>query len=56
MGRAGARRPQRGRTGLTTAEREELARLRKEHRLLAEERDILKKAPVHSADRRNGLR
>ena len=32
-----------GRTGLTTAEREELARLRKENRILAEERDILKK-------------
>jgi len=31
-----------GRTGLTTAEREELARLRKENRILAEERDILK--------------
>ena len=33
-----------GRTGLTTAEREELTRLRKENRILAEERDILKKA------------
>ena len=33
-----------GRTGLTTAEREELIRLRKENRILAEERDILKKA------------
>ena len=31
-----------GRTGLTTAEREELIRLRKENRILAEERDILK--------------
>jgi transposase len=28
--------------GLTTAEREELARLRRENRILAEERDILK--------------
>jgi transposase len=32
-----------GKTGLTTAEREELARLRKENRILQEERDILKK-------------
>jgi transposase len=32
----------RGRTGLTTAEREELARLRKENRELRTERDILK--------------
>ena len=31
-----------GRTGLTTAEREELARLRKENRILQEERDIQK--------------
>ena len=31
-----------GSTGLTTAEREELARLRKENRMLQEERDILK--------------
>ena len=31
-----------GRTGLTTAEREELARLRRENRILQEERDILK--------------
>jgi transposase len=31
-----------GKTGLTTAERDELARLRKENRILQEERDILK--------------
>ena len=33
-----------GRTGLTTAERDELARLRKENRELRTERDILKKS------------
>jgi transposase len=38
-----------GRTGLTTAEREELARLRKENRILAEERDILKTATAFFA-------
>jgi transposase len=43
-----------GRTGLTTAEREELARLRKENRILAEERDILKN--VWSAPPLQGLR
>jgi transposase len=32
-----------GKTGLTTAEREELARLRKELRIVQEEREILKK-------------
>ena len=32
-----------GKTGLTTAEREELARLRKENRVLKTERDLLKK-------------
>ena len=33
-----------GKTGLTTAEREELARLRKELRIVQEEREIQKKA------------
>lgn len=38
-----------GRTGLTTAEREELARLRKESRILQEERDIPKGAAAFFA-------
>jgi transposase len=38
-----------GRSGLTTAEREELARLRRENRILQEERDILKKAAAFFA-------
>jgi transposase len=38
-----------GRTGLTTAEREELARLRKENRELRTERDIPKKAAAFFA-------
>ena len=38
-----------GRTGLTTAEREELVRLRKALRIAEEERDILKKATAFFA-------
>ena len=38
-----------GRTGLTTAEREELTRLRKENRQLRLEREILKNAAAFFA-------
>jgi transposase len=38
-----------GKSGLTTGEREELTRLRKENRILQEERDILKKAAAFFA-------
>ncbi len=38
-----------GKTGLTTAEREELAKLRRENRELKMERDILKKAAAFFA-------
>ena len=41
-----------GKTGLTTAEREELAKLRKEVRELRMERDILKQAAVLFAQHR----
>jgi transposase len=37
------------RDGLTTAEREELARLRRENRVLREERDLLKRATAFFA-------
>jgi transposase len=50
-----AGRPLPGREGLTTVEREELARLRRENRQLKMERDILEKATVWFAARKGGL-
>ena len=41
-----------GRTGLTTAERDELVRLRRALRIAEEERDILKKATAFFAKQR----
>ena len=42
------------REGLTTDEREELRRLRRENKVLKQERDFLKKAAVSSTGERNG--
>jgi transposase len=44
------------RVGLTTEEREELSRLRREVRVLKQEREFLKKGTVGSTGERNGPR